>query len=184
MMDPRSIDSYREELVRFVAGRVNDETAAEDIVHDALMKAFDRRDTLEQPSRLRSWLYRITRNAITDYYRSQKPSVPVPDDLAELDSTDDAGDAALQLAACLRPLLDELPGMYRDALRLADFDGLPLREVALHLGLSLSGAKSRVQRARRMLRDVVLECCRVEVDRLGGVIDYEPRRKRDTRGCD
>ena len=65
----------------------------------------------------------------------------------------------------------QVPG----ALVLTEFEGLTQVEMAEELGLSVSGAKSRVQRARAMLRDDLLECCHFEFDRLGHVIDYEPR---------
>lgn len=55
---------------------------------------------------------------------------------------------------------------------------MPQAEIAARAGLSLSGAKSRVQRARTMLREVLLQCCRVEVGKRGGVVDYEP-----AKGC-
>jgi RNA polymerase sigma-70 factor (ECF subfamily) len=76
-------------------------------------------------------------------------------------------------------LLDTLPEPYRQALRLVEFEGVKQREVASLLELSLSGAKSRVQRARKMLRDTLLKCCRVELDRRGRVVDYEAGE-----GCD
>jgi RNA polymerase sigma-70 factor (ECF subfamily) len=78
------------------------------------------------------------------------------------------------------PLLGALPTPYRQALALAEVEGLSQREIAGLEGLSLSGAKSRVQRARRMLRAALLSCCRVELDRHGSVLDYVPLRA----GCD
>ena len=47
--------------------------------------------------------------------------------------------------------------------------------LAERLGLSLSGAKSRVQRAREKLKQQLLECCHFELDRRGHIIDYQPR---------
>ncbi len=171
--------AHRDELYRFVLKRVRDEAAAEDIVHDVLIKAYVRQETLKEPSNLRPWLYQITRNAIIDYYRLQKPSQAVPDELIYEDPGEEDNRAERELARCLVPLLDQLPEPYRYALRLAEFEGAKQREVASRLGLSLSGAKSRVQRARKMLRGVLLKCCRVELDRRGGVVDYEARE-----GCD
>lgn len=169
---------HRAELYRFVLKRVRDEALAEDIVHDVLLKAFTRQETLRDPRKLRPWLYHITRNAIIDHYRSRKPLEPMPDELIPKDSEED-GSTQRELARCLVPLLNELPELYRRALTLAEFERLAQREVASRLGLSLSGAKSRVQRARRMLHGVLLECCRVERDRRGGIVDYEARN-----GCD
>lgn len=171
---------HRAKLYRFVLKRVQDEALAEDIVHDVLMKAHTRQETLRDARKLQSWLYQITRNTIIDHYRSQKPLEPMPDELIREHSEED-GRAQRELARCLVPLLNELPELYRRALTLAEFEGLAQREVASRLGLSLSGAKSRVQRARRMLYEVLLECCRVERDRRGGILDYEPRNGCDVR---
>lgn len=76
----------------------------------------------------------------------------------------------------LRPMAEELPSKYRDPLLLADFDGRPQREVAERLGLSLSGAKSRVQRARKLLGEHLRRCCELELDPDGEVIDFRRRQ--------
>lgn len=164
---------YRAELVRFVNRRVNDPTAADDIVHDVLVKALSQLATLDDRAKLRAWLFRITRNAIVDHYRARRPTEQLPDEpRAELPA--ETKQAEQELARCLEPLLGALPSPYRQALTLAEVDGLAQREIAKREGLSLSGAKSRVQRARKMLRDALLACCQVEVDRRGGVVDYRP----------
>jgi RNA polymerase sigma-70 factor (ECF subfamily) len=78
-------------------------------------------------------------------------------------------------------MIDRLPDPYRQALTLTELEGRTQRELADALGLSLSGAKSRVQRGREQLKELILACCHVEVDRRGGVVDYEPRR--ECSGC-
>ena len=170
--------TYRAELFRFVLKRVRDKALAEDIVHDVFIKAYTHREDLKDPGKLRPWLYQITRNALVDYYRSQKPLEQLPEDLI---SEKAGGDnrAEQELARCLLLLLGELPAGYRQALTLAEFEGLTQQEIASRGGLSLSGAKSRVQRARKMLREILLQCYRVEMDKRGGVVDYEP-----AKGCD
>ena len=75
----------------------------------------------------------------------------------------------------MAPLMTELADVDREALRLVEVDGVTQVEAARRLGLSVSGMKSRVQRARSRLRSVVEACCRVELDRRGGLVDYEPR---------
>jgi RNA polymerase sigma-70 factor (ECF subfamily) len=165
--------AHRDALFRFVLLRVRDETAAEDIVQEVLLKAHARQGALREPSKLRAWLYQITRNEIIDYYRLRKPSEAISNELIQGDTREEDNRAQRELARCLEPLLDELSEPCRQALRLADFEGTKQREVASRLGLSLSGAKSRVQRARKMLKDVLLKCCRVELDRRGRVVDYE-----------
>ena len=170
--------TYRAELLRFVRTRVRDKALAEDIVHDVFIKAYTRREALKDPGKLRPWLYQIARNALVDYYRSQKPLEQLPEDLVGETAGGD-NRAEQELARCLLPLLDELPAGYRHALTLAEFKGVTQQEIASRERLSLSGAKSRVQRARKMLREILLQCCRVEMEQRGGVVDYEP-----AKGCD
>jgi len=163
--------AYRDALYRFVVKRVRDHTAAEDIVHDVLVKAYTRQETLRNPEKMKPWLYQITRNAIIDYYRVQKPSEALPDHMTREEQG--ARHAERELARCLIPLLEELPAAYGRPLRLADLEGVAQQDVAATLGLSLSGAKSRLQRGRKMLHDTLLRCCRVELDRRGGIATYE-----------
>jgi len=119
-------------------------------------------------------LYQITRNTLTDHYR-QRPRPGTGLEGIEATVAGDEYDAAALVSASLRDLIDQLPAKYREALVLTEFEGLTQAEMAAALGLSVSGAKSRVQRARAMLRDELLKCCHFEFDRLGHVIDYEPR---------
>jgi len=174
---------YREQLVRFIGRRVEDAATAEDIAHDVLVRAFQKRDTLRSGQKFEAWLYQITRNAVIDHYRARRPAEPLPDELAAPGG--DGGRAAVrELAGCMRPLVASLPEHYREAVRLSELDGLTQGETARRLGLSLSGAKSRVQRARRMLEEKLLACCQVELDHRGAIVDYEgPGECGDGCGC-
>jgi RNA polymerase sigma-70 factor (ECF subfamily) len=72
-------------------------------------------------------------------------------------------------------MVERLPGKYRQAVILTTYQGLTQKEMGKKLGLSLSGAKSRAQRAREKLKDMLMECCDFELDRFGKIIDYEPK---------
>ena len=88
-----------------------------------------------------------------------------------------------ELSACVAPMIAALPEKYRDALIMTDLNGMTQQEAANRLGVSLSGAKSRVQRGRKQIKDMLLACCRVELDRLGGVVDFAPRGNGSCRHC-
>lgn len=165
----------RDALFRFVLPRVSDPAAAEDIVQDVLLKAHRKRDSLQSVAKLRPWLYQITRHAIVDYYRSRRPSDPLPEDIAEDDARDAESGilAQRELSRCLRPLLAQLPPHYAQALQLTEFDGLTQQAAARRLGISVSGLKSRVQRGRRLLRDSLLDACQIAHDARGRVLDYD-----------
>lgn len=167
-------ERLRAELVRFVRTRVDDEGTADDIVHDVLLRALAALEGPEPPRHLRGWLYRATRNALVDYYRARRPASELPEDLEKRPPESERA-AERDLARCLEPLLARLPPDDRVTLALAEVEGLAQKEIARRSGLSLSGAKSRVQRARARLRAALLACCRVEVDRRGGVLDFEAR---------
>jgi RNA polymerase sigma-70 factor, ECF subfamily len=81
-----------------------------------------------------------------------------------------------EISPCLRPMLNYLPEKYREAVRFADLEGMTQIELANRLGLSLSGAKSRVQRGREQLKALLMECCQFEFDCRGKVIDYECKK--------
>jgi RNA polymerase sigma-70 factor (ECF subfamily) len=72
-------------------------------------------------------------------------------------------------------MIAALPESYREAIQLAEINGLTQLEAARRSGLTFSGMKSRVQRARSQLKDMLLDCCRVELDRRGGILDYAVR---------
>jgi RNA polymerase sigma-70 factor (ECF subfamily) len=160
-------------LRRFIQKRVSDPQAADDILQNVFVKIHTRLDSLHDDRKLTSWVYQITRNAIIDYYRQTPKRVPLDDELPALSSDDDEIQA--NLTASLRSMVDCLPDEYRVPLMLDAFEGLSQAEIAARLGISLSGAKSRVQRARAKLRDLMFECCHFEFDRRGSVIDYHPR---------
>lgn len=162
---------FNEPLERFIRKRVSDEDMAADLLQDVYVKIHTNIDTLRDTDRLKSWIYQIARNTIYDYYRTRKPHVEIPDELAMPDADDDT---SARLAESLLSMIEELPDEYQVALRLTELEGLTQQELAARTGLSLSGAKSRVQRGRKMLREMLLACCHFEFDRHGKVIDYYP----------
>ncbi|MCW5633988.1 MAG: sigma-70 family RNA polymerase sigma factor [Rubrivivax sp.] len=162
---------HRAELRRFVGRRVFDRHEAEDIVQEALARAHEARHQLRSPEQLPAWLARIAANLIVDTHRARRPGDELPEDLAAPEPEDDP---VARLATCLPGLVEDLPGTFRDAVRWSGLEGLPQREVARRLGISLSGAKSRVQRGRALLRRQIEACCRVLVVR-GAITGFERR---------
>jgi RNA polymerase sigma-70 factor, ECF subfamily len=78
-------------------------------------------------------------------------------------------------------MLDALPENYRLPLLWSELEGLPQKEVAERLGLSLSAAKSRVQRGRDRLKDLFTQCCHSKLDHRGSVMGYRPRSQQCNR---
>ena len=165
--------TYYPQLVNFVKRRVSDKNAAEDIVQDVFIKAQLKFETLNDPNKVRGWLYQITRHSIIDYYRRQKPQMRFEDEYF-VDSPLEENDANSRLQQNVLRMILQLPVKYRQALFLADYKGLKQTEIACKLGISLSGAKSRVQRARKMMKEIYTDCCHFEYDSYGNILDYYP----------
>jgi RNA polymerase sigma-70 factor (ECF subfamily) len=186
-------------LRAFIAKRVANEAEVDDIVQDVWLKMQRGLDGLKDQRRLISWIYQISRHAIIDHYRVPGRRREMPAGLAadfevhQSSSTrttvpEDSGQLRTELAGCLRPMIERLPGEYRQAVILVDLEGLAQQKAATQLGLSLSGMKSRVQRGRRQLKGMLEACCTIELDRRRGVIDYDVRNQQDSscrngQGC-
>jgi len=164
-------EHFSARLLSFIHRRVEDLPTAEDLLQEVFLRIHTRMETLKDESRLESWVYQIARNVILDHYRRRRDTVPVSDELPGADATMET-DPADVLASSMREMVDALPEPYREALILTEFEGLTQAELAKTLGISSSGAKSRVQRARQKIKDELLACCHFEFDRSGRVIDY------------
>lgn len=167
-------DAFHAQIEHFILKHTRDKTTAEDILQDTFLKMHARIDTLKDEQKLQSWLYQIARHTIYDYYRSQARTLTLPEgfDLPEEPALEDVEQTLLP---AIREMVDCLPEPYREAIILTEYNGLTQKELATRLNLSFSGAKSRVQRGRAKLRQMLLECCHFEFDRRGKIIDYYPR---------
>ncbi len=188
LLSSTQLDALRTRLLDYVRSRVRTSDDAEDVVQDILVRVWQRQDTLKSEERILPWLYTIARNAVTDYWRRSKPGRTVGfseewDVSEELGTSMDAqvhvdadgnpedASAYAALSNCLLPFLEDLPEDWRMAVEMTEFQGLTQAEMGERLGLSTSGAKSRVQRARKRLKDDLLSCCRVAFDSRGGVLE-------------
>lgn len=168
------------QLRAFIRSRIRDHVAAEDILQEVFVKIQRKLPTLRAGERLDAWVWRITRNAISDHFRRQRPSEPLASEIA----SDLENSASLpDLTPCVRRFIAELSPDHREALLLTEWNGLTQEQTAKKLGLSISGAKSRVQRARSELKQMLLRCCRLELDRRGNVIEMERRDKKCSSRC-
>lgn len=167
--------AFSQRLLAVIRSRVADPSDAEDILQEVFLKVHLHLDSLHDESRLAPWLHQIARNAVADYGRRKRISSELLEEMAQEPADADGRASEQQLARGLRGMIAALPAGYRDALMLAEIEGLSQQEVAARLNLSYSGAKSRVQRGRRLLHQALIDCCHIELDRRGGVIDYVPR---------
>lgn len=175
-----AVTGFVGKLRGFIRQRVPDDATADDLTQDTLLKVYRSRAALRDGQRLEAWLYRIARTTLVDYYRRRKPTAELPAALLADPGEERDGIAQFRQAvmATTRRFLEDLPERYREPVRLAELEGLPLAKIALRSGLSLTAVKSRVQRGRAMLKRKLQDCCRFEFDRQGKVIGWERRQAR------
>lgn len=196
MTEPLAPDAWAAfdaRLQAFLRSRVA-AAAVEDLRGEILLRLVEHRDALKAAETPAAWIYRVAANAVTDHHRRRSAEARamgrlalqqgIDQAVAEPDPQADEG-AAAELARCLVPLIRDLPKAYAEALLMTEIEGLSQSAAAERLGLSPSGMKSRVQRGRAKLKQALLRCCRVELDRRGGVVEYRARRGRCDRaaGC-
>jgi RNA polymerase sigma-70 factor, ECF subfamily len=164
-----------DELRAFLRSRVSNDADADDLTQEVFLRVVENRPSLRDAERIQSWVYQIARNAIVDFYRRRsKHSVQYADVALEVAQDENSCNQNLVIGRWLLQAVEQLPETLRDAVRMYEIEGLPQSDIAQRLSLSLSGAKSRIQRGRDRLEDMLGKCCALERDRRGNVIECKP----------
>ncbi len=172
---------YQLRLLAFIRSKVETPEDAEDILLDVFEKLAKTANDNKSPDNVSSWLYRVTKNRIVDYYRAKKRFEQLPEDLSA--QNDEAG-AIAELSECILPMIRTLPELYQQPLLLSEIEGKKYKAVAAELGLSLSAVKSRILRGRVKLNECVANCCSIYRSEKGEVIDYERKSAVFCPGCE
>ena len=163
---------HEAELRGFVTRQLGDPVVAEDLLQDVFLKAIAEGAGFCRLENPRAWLFRVTRNLLVDYYRRLKQTVDLdeepPATVAEIAAVD-------SLAECLPRALRDLDEADREAIERCDLEGMKQADYARAKGISLSGAKSRVQRARQRLKQALQACCQIRYDESGAICCYIPK---------
>lgn len=162
---------HHKELEGFIRSKVKDQDQSKDILQDVFVKIHTHLDTMKDANKLRQWVFQITRNSINDHFRSQKhfldaEKIDVKEELIPVNTNQ-------PFAACLSSFVKRLPFKYKEAITKVEFEHMSQHEFAQQLRISYSGAKSRVQRAKEMLRSYFIQCCNVSTDRYGNIIELK-----------
>lgn len=143
------------ELQKFIFFKVKNKQISEDILQDVFLKIQLNVHNLKDSSKLTSWVYQITRNTILDHFRKDNNLFS----LESIDIVDADNDVNFsKLIDCINSKINNLPNKYKEALLLTILKDFSQIELAEYLGISYSGAKSRVQRGKEKVKTLVLNC--------------------------
>lgn len=174
-------DRFRYELLNFIKSKVNDEYKAEDILQEIFIKLYKNIEQLNDPDKLKPWLYKITNNTIIDYYRKRKDTTVQIEELEGILEYDEKiSNMNEEISTCLKLFLYELPDKYKKPLIMYEFKGMKHKDISEELNITLSGSKTRIQRAREKLKEALSECCNIQFDVYGNIIEY---KKKESFQC-
>lgn len=145
----------RPDLYRFAFWLARDRAVAEDVVQDALMRAWRSFDSLADEAAARPWLLTIARREFARRFERRRVET------VDIDQLTASEDPALAVAADeelaeVRAAIFELPDDYREPLVLQVLMGYSTKEIATHMGLQPGAVLTRLFRARQKLRDALL----------------------------
>lgn len=165
---------HERELRAWLRKQLRNAADAEDMLQDLFLKALRQDSKFCEVENARAWLFQVARNALADRLRLHREQVALPDDLV-FESDEPA--PVDTLAHCLPRALAELATEDRDIITQCDLQGTKQDDYAKQHGLSLPGAKSRLQRARKRLKVHLETHCQVRYDANGKVCCFVPRER-------
>jgi RNA polymerase sigma-70 factor (ECF subfamily) len=167
-------EMYHKKLKHYIMKKVSDPYEVEDILQEVSLKLIKRQNGVHELENIEAWLFRVTQNAIVDYYR-RKNKISYVDDLESLSTKDtftsEPNNYNIEAASCMLKLTDYLPESYKEAIIESDYKGIKQTTLGEKWQLSHSGTKNRVQRARKKLKETLLTCCEVKSDNKGNIIE-------------
>ena len=161
--------SFHKELRGFILNKTRNPADADDILQDVFVKILRNKNKVDRAKNLRPYLYAMVRNAIYDHFRNERPASDISDIQEPLTEEESRSLNETIADCCVRPFINKLPEPYRDALLITEFENVSQKELAERLHISYSGAKSRVQRGKEKLKELILQCCAFQSDKYGNL---------------
>ena len=174
--------NFSRPVKEFIRNQTHNSDITDDLLQEVFIKIHQHLSQLQDEERLAGWVFQIARNTVLNYFRDKKNHLPQENDeyLNNLEETYfNENELNAMVANWLESFRKELDPKYEEALRLVDIEGLSQVQLAEKLGISVSGAKSRVQRGREQLKQKLMDCCPVKVDAYGNIVEV----KRQSGEC-
>jgi len=163
-------DQYYDRLKMFIIRLVKDEWIAEDLIQETFIRIQKNFDSVRDPSKVSSWIFRIAYNLCQDHFKSTKKKDPamailkenLPDPFVEIQVQKEL--EQFQMGACVQEQINLLPESQRIVLILYDLMGFKHAEIADILDITKENAKVRLHRARKGLKAILKEKCTFQLD--------------------
>lgn len=147
------VRKHHPQVVRIAYGIVGSVTEADDVAQEAFIKAWARLPDFRRQSSFMTWLYRITVNAAIDWVRRRRPETELSDAMPSGREAPEEATLRRESQRRVRAAIQELPPAARAALVLREYEQLSYREIAAVLDVPIGTVMSRLNYARRLLRE-------------------------------
>lgn len=172
---------FGQSLLRYIRSKIRSEDDAKDILHNVFAKISGNVHALEGKKNIANWLFVITRNAIIDHYRNDgsRKQLLTDETAASHVMEEDSVDTTQGLDHCIHSMIGLLPDDYRSIVIDSELNGIRQKELAIKYNMPYSSLRSRVQRGREKLKRLLQDCCSIETDRHGNVLESIPKKECD-----
>ncbi|WP_276372608.1 sigma-70 family RNA polymerase sigma factor [Chryseolinea sp. H1M3-3] len=166
-------NQFRQSLLNYISSKIRSKEDAKDILQSVFAKIASNVNTLAEKHHIQHWLFTVTRNAIIDYYRvnASKKNLSWDEGTALNLFEEESSDPTKGLDQCLHGMIDLLPDDYKHIVIDAELNGIKQKDLAVKYNMPYSSLRSRVQRGRERLKELFLECCHIETDIRGNIIE-------------
>lgn len=162
----------------FIRNQTHKADVTDDILQEVFIKIHQNLHLLRDEERVAGWVFQIARNTVLNYFRTQKKNLEnqrFHQRETEGESYFKENDLNEMVGNWLEKFKKDLAPKYQEALQLVDIEGITQVELANRLGISISGAKSRVQRGREQLKQKLVDCCPVKTDQYGNILEIQSK---------
>ena len=162
----------------FIRNQTHKADVTDDILQEVFIKIHQNLHLLRDEGRVAGWVFQIARNTVLNYFRTQKKNLEnqkFHQRETEGESYFKENDLNEMVGNWLEEFKKDLAPKYQEALQLVDIEGITQVELANRLGISVSGAKSRVQRGREQLKQKLVDCCPVKTDQYGNILEIQSK---------
>jgi RNA polymerase sigma-70 factor, ECF subfamily len=169
---------FHQSLLAYIRSKIRSKEDAEDILQNVFIKISSHVNTVSEKEKLNNWVFTVTRNAIIDYYRvhASKKSTSLDESFAEYLVEDPAPDSTKGLEHCLHSMINLLPEEYKSVIIDSELKGEKQKDLAIRYNMGYSAMRSRVQRGRERLKQLLYNCCHIETDARGNIISAHAKR--------
>ena len=160
----------------FIRNQTHNSDVTDDILQEVFIKIHQNLHLLRDQERVASWVFQIARNTVLNYFRSQKKHLENQESHQQATEEENhfkENNLNEMVGIWLEEFKKDLDPKYQEALQLVDIEGITQVELANRLGISVSGAKSRVQRGREQLKQKLIDCCPVKTDQYGNILEIK-----------